>query len=260
MADIEYSVNDGVGTLRLNRPDKKNSFTMEMIRTWASVYRDAQVDDSVRALVITGSGDSFCAGADLGNLDATNDSPLDRKNILTEEVHSVTRAIQDLDKPVIAAVNGVAVGAGMDMALMTDIRFAARSARFSEGYIRLGIVPGNGACYYLPRLVGTAKALELLLTGDMVSAEEAERIGIVNKVCDDADLDEEAHALARRLADGPPVAIRMIKRAVYQSVRTDLRTALDLVSSHMAVAQSTGDAAEAFSAFREKRKPNFRGR
>ena len=259
MADIEYDIADGVGTIRLNRPRKKNSFTMEMIETWASIYREAQTDPSVRALVLTGSGDSFCAGADLGNLDASRDTPLERKYNLTHQVHAVTRAIQDLDKPVIAAVNGVAVGAGMDMALMTDIRLAARSARFSEGYIRLGIVPGNGACYYLPRLVGTAKALELLLTGDMVSAEEAERIGLVNHVYDDADLEKETLALARQLADGPPVAIQMIKRAVYQSARIDLATALDLVSSHMAVAQSTADAAEAYAAFREKRTPRFHG-
>jgi enoyl-CoA hydratase/carnithine racemase len=152
------------------------------------------------------------------------------------------------------------VGAGMDMALMCDIRLAARSARFSEGYVRVGLVPGDGGCYYLPRLVGPARALELLLTGDFVDAAEAERIGIVNHIYDDELLLEEAMALAQRLASGPPVAIAMIKRAVYQSANCDLRTALDLISSHMAVVQSTGDSQEAYRAFVEKRTPIFQGR
>jgi enoyl-CoA hydratase/carnithine racemase len=168
--------------------------------------------------------------------------------------------LEDLDKPVLAAVNGVAVGAGMDMALMCDIRFAARSARFSEGYVRVGLVPGDGGCYYLPRLVGTAKALELLWTGDFVDAEEALRLGLVSQVHPDEELLSATYAFARRLAEGPPVAIRLIKRAVHQSARTDLRTALDLISSHQAVVQSTHDSKEAYAAFRQKRKPLFEGR
>jgi enoyl-CoA hydratase/carnithine racemase len=260
MAELEYHVRDGVGAIRLNRPAKKNAFTLEMIDAWAAIYRDARTDPEVRVLVLTGSGDSFCAGADLGALDAAHSPPLERKRLLTDRIHRVTYALQDLDKPVIAAVNGVAVGAGMDMALMCDIRLAGRSARFSEGYVRLGIVPGDGGCYYLPRLIGTARALELLLTGDFIDAAEAERIGIVNHVYDDDQLLTETYALAARLAAGPPVAIGMIKRAVYQSASADLRTALDLISSHMAVVQSTEDSAEAYQAFRDKRKPVFKDR
>lgn len=259
MADLEYEVSNGVGTIRLNRPAKKNSFTMEMIDDWAAIYRDARTDDDVRVLVLTGTGDSFCAGADMSALDASQARPLDRKTLLTDRVHRVAFAFEDLDKPVIAAVNGVAVGAGMDMALMCDIRLAARSARFSEGYVRLGIVPGDGGCYYLPRLIGPARAMELLMTGDFVDADEAERIGIVNHVYDDDKLRDETNALAQRLADGPPVAIRMIKRALYQSAHSDLRTSLDLISSHMAVVQSTNDANEAFEAFQERRKPHYQG-
>jgi enoyl-CoA hydratase/carnithine racemase len=142
---------------------------------------------------------------------------------------------------------------------MCDMRIMARSARLSEGYVRVGLVPGDGGCYYLPRLVGTAKALELLLTGDFIGAEEAGRLGIANHVVDDADLAGAVDTLARKIADGPPVAIRTIKRAVYQSARSDLRTALDLISSHMAVVTSTEDSAEALAAFREKRPANFIG-
>lgn len=264
MADLEYHVEDGVGTILLNRPEKKNAFTIAMIDAWARILVGARTDPQVHVIVLTGAGDGFCSGVDLGRYmdrpDGGEPAPLERKATLTDHIHRVAYALEDLDKPVIAAVNGVAVGAGMDMALMCDMRLAARSARFSEGYIRVGLVPGDGGCYYLPRLVGTAKALELLLTGDFVDAEEAERLGIVNHVYDDDALMRETYALARRLAAGPPVATRMIKRAVYQSARADLRTALDLISSHMAVVQSTHDSREAFAAFRDKRPPIFEGR
>jgi enoyl-CoA hydratase/carnithine racemase len=260
MADLEYEVDEGVGTILLNRPHKKNAFTLEMIDQWAAVLVAARTDADVRALLLTGSGDGFCSGVDLDAFNQRASSPLQAKRNLTDRIHRVAHALADLDKPVIAAVNGVAVGAGMDMALMCDIRLAARSARFSEGYVRVGLVPGDGGCYFLPRLVGPARAMELLLTGDFVDASEAERIGIVNHVYDDDRLMEEATALARRLAGGPPVAIAMIKRALYQSANCDLRTALDLISSHMAVVQSTSDSEEAYRAFVEKRTPIFEGR
>jgi enoyl-CoA hydratase/carnithine racemase len=260
MADLEYQINDGVGTILLNRPHKKNAFTLEMIDRWAAVLVAARTDPDVRALVLTGAGDGFCSGVDLDSFSQRGSAPLEVKRNLTDRIHRVAYALQDLDKPMIAAVNGVAVGAGMDMALMCDIRLAARSARFSEGYVRVGLVPGDGGCYFLARLVGTARALELLMTGDFVDAEEAERIGIVSHVHDDELLMAETIALARRLAAGPPVAIAMIKRAVYQSADCDLRTALDLISSHMAVVQSTSDSQEAYRAFVEKRTPIFEGR
>jgi enoyl-CoA hydratase/carnithine racemase len=260
VAELEYEVKDGVGTILLNRPRRKNAFTMQMIDDWAAVLRDARTDADVRALILTGAGDGFCSGVDLGAFNARGSAPLEVKRNLSDRIHRVAYALEDLDKPVIAAVNGVAVGAGMDMALMCDIRLAARSARFSEGYIRVGLVPGDGGCYFLPRLVGTARAMELLLTGDFIDAIEAERIGIVNHTYDDDRLREESLAFARRLADGPPVATAMIKRAVYQSASCDLRTALDLISSHMAVVQSTHDSREAFEAFVEKRPAVFEGR
>ena len=260
MPDLEYRVENGVGTILLNRPEKRNAFTLEMLHLWAEVYREARTDDNVGAVVVTGAGDAFCAGGDLEGLVPGEPTPYDRKAFLTDHVHRVIYALEDLDKPVIAAVNGVAVGAGMDMALMCDMRFAARSVRLSEGYVRVGLVPGDGGAYYLPRLVGTAKALELLLTGDFVDAEEAHRIGIVNRVYDDDELAAETQLFAERLAAGPPLVTRMIKRTVYQSARSDLRTSLDLVSSHMGIVQSTEDSKEALSAFLEKREPGFKGR
>lgn len=260
MADLEYRVEQGVGTILLNRPEKKNAFTMEMIDQWAEILRVVRRDDAVRVLVLTGAGDAFCSGGDLTDLAHGEQTPLARKSFLTEHVHRIAYALEDLDKPVIAAVNGVAVGAGMDFALMCDMRFAAQSARFCEGYIRVGLVPGNGGAYYLPRLVGTAKALELLLTGDFIDATEALQIGLVNHVYPDNLLLEETYTFAKRLAAGPPLITQMIKRAVYQSGQSHLRTSLDLVSSHMGIVQASYDSQEALKAFREKRPPHYEGR
>src|SRR4030095_7786468 len=166
-------------------------------------------------------------------------SALDWKSVLLDRVHKIAFALERIDKPVIAAVNGVAVGAGMDMALMCDMRFIARSARLSEGYVRVGAVPGDGACYYLPRLVGRAKALELLLSGDFVDADESLRIGLVNRVYEDDELRPQTQAFAERLASNSPIAVRTIKRAVDQCLRSDLHTSLDLISSHMGVVLTT---------------------
>ncbi|MNE48663.1 putative enoyl-CoA hydratase [compost metagenome] len=148
----------------------------------------------------------------------------------------------------------------MDLSLQCDLRFAAKSARFAEAYIRVGLIPGNGGCYLLPRIIGTAKALELLWTGDFVSAEEALALGIVNRVFNDDELMRETLDFATRLADGPPIQQRSIKKLLYQSLRTDLRTSLESVAAQMAVVQSTDDYKEAIKAYKEKRKPRFIGK
>ena len=202
MADLEYSVADGIGTIRLNRPERKNAFTLDMVDRWAAVLGEARADPEVRVLILTGTGDAFCSGVDLERRNEGRPAtPLARKQVLSDQVHRIALAMEDLDKPVIAAINGTAVGAGLDMALMCDMRIMARSARASEGYIRVGLVPGDGGCYYLPRLVGVAKALELLLTGDFIDAAEAARIGLVNHVVDEAELDNAVQALARKIGD-----------------------------------------------------------
>src|SRR2546428_9274953 len=164
-----------------------------------------------------------------------------------------------MHRPVIAMVYGVAVGAGMGVSLMCDVRVPAADARFSPGYVKVGLVPGDGDTFFLPRLVGPAKALELLWTADFIEAPDAHRMGIVQRVVPDARLQEETYALARQIADGPQVPIRMIKRLVYQSLKLDLRTHLDLVSSHMSIVRQTADHAEGLAAFKEKRPAKFRG-
>lgn len=264
MSDLEFTIKDGIATARLNRPEKKNALSEDMLRELGRGLREAQDDPSARVFVITGAGDAFCSGGDLGRRaregEGAEPTPLARKNRLQQGTHRVALAIEEFDKPLIAAVNGAAAGAGMDMALMCDLRFAARSARFSEAYIRVGLIPGNGGCYFLPRIVGAAKALEMLWTGEFVGAEEALRIGLVNHVYDDDKLMDETFAFAAKLASGPPLQQRLIKKLMYQSLRTDLKTSLEMVSSHMAVVQSTSDYKEAIQAYKDKRKAKFEGR
>lgn len=241
MPEILYTVEDAIATVTLNRPEKRNAFTLSMVDEWAAAYRRAAADDAVRVVILTGAGPGFCSGLDMDDSEDISRAPMARKRMLTERVHPVARACEDLDKPLIAAVNGVAVGAGLDMALMCDMRFAAQSARMGETYIRHGVVAGDGGCWYLPRIVGTAKALELLLSGQLVDADEALRISLVNRVYPDDDLMAETREFARRLAGFSPHAIALTKRSVYQAERMDLRTALDLASSHLGVLYAPDD-------------------
>src|SRR5258706_15106764 len=241
MSDLLYEVKDKIATITLNRSDKLNAFTRDMIDAWAKSLSAAQADDSVNVIVVTGSGRAFCSGGDVGRMREGEPTALDGKNSLWEGVHRVPKTLETVDKPVIAMVNGLAVGAGMGMCVMCDMRVAAESARFSPGYVRVGLVPGDGDTSFLPRLIGTARALELLWTADFIEAPRALELGIVNRVVPHDKLAEETYAFARRVADGPQVPVRMIKRLVYQSMRLDLRTHLDLVSSHMAVVLENAD-------------------
>jgi enoyl-CoA hydratase/carnithine racemase len=239
---LTCTVADGIGTILINRPDRMNAFTFEMIVTWAGVLQQWRRDPAVKVVVVTGAGSAFCSGGDIVDMgDRLDQKPAQRKDELFEKVQRIPLILEDFDKPVIATLNGVATGAGLDLALMCDLRYAARNARFAETYMKVGLVPGAGGAHFLPRLVGTAKALEMFFTGDFVDAEEAQRIGLVNKVFDDEKLIEEVNAIARRIARAPELSLRFIKRATYQGIRNDLRTNLDLISSHYAVVTSTDD-------------------
>lgn len=256
-ADLDASVDGHVGSIVLNRPSRKNAFTVTMLDTWADALRQFERDDNVRVVVVRGTGNSFCAGADLQDLGEIDRTPLANRRLMTDRVHQVARAVEDLTKPLIAGVNGPAVGAGMDMALMCDYRIASTAARFSEGYIRVGLVPGDGGCFYLPRLIGRSRALRLLWTGEFVTAEQALDWNIVDEVCDLPRFDARLQQFTTLLAAQPPIAVQMIKTAVRQSDTGDLRSALDLIASHQAVAVSTADSKEAFDAFVDRRPAVF---
>ena len=257
-SELLYEVKDRIATITLNRPDKMNAFTGPMIERWAASLNDAQSDPNVNVVIVTGAGKAFCSGGDVGRMGAGDPTPLDNKNGLWEHIHRIPKALEAMASRH-RDVNGVPRWArAWDVSCR--MRIASESARFSTGYVKVGLVPGDGDTYFLPRLVGAAKALDLLWTADFIEAPEALRLGIVNRVVPADKLQEETYAFARRVADGPQVPVRMIKRLVYQSMRLDLRTHLDLVSSHMAVVRETEDHKEGLQAFKDKRPPKFKGR
>lgn len=260
MADeLRFEAREGIATLTLNRPEKLNAFTYKMLDSWVNVLEQCRIRDDVRVIVITGAGRAFCSGADMESFQS--DSAPTASDIKSDVVRAqrLPRTIAELDKPVIAALNGFAVGGGLDIALACDLRFAAEGARLAETFIPMGLLPGTGGAYFLPRLVGLSRALELLWTGDPIEAREAERIGLVNKVFPAQDLMSETYAVARRLAESPQSSVQLLKRIVRLGLDKDLATAFELVAANLTVARSSEDHREAVAAFKEKRKPKFKG-
>ena len=256
---VLYSKEVHVAVITLNRPEAKNAFSAEMIALWTECLEQARTDGDVRVLVLTGAGDTFCSGGDIREMAGGGLTSWTMKRFLWEGVHRILLTMEDLDKPVIAAINGAAMGAGLDMALMCDLRICAGRVRLAESYILMGLVPGDGGAFLLPRTIGLPKAMELLLTGDALSAEEALAIGLVNRVVPGGELMDATMVLAKKIASKPPQAVRMMKRAVYQGVTSSLRTHLDYISSQVSLLSETADHREAATAFLEKRKPVFTG-
>ena len=263
--EILYDVGDHIATITLNCPERMNSFSDTLLGEWARAIEQAAEDNEVRVVIITGSGRAFCAGANLKARAEQDkvlrpDAPLAlRRNALRFTVHRVARALQLLDKPYIAAINGAAVGAGMDMASMADIRIASDQARFSMSYVNVGLIPGDGGAWLLPRLVGLQRALELLWSGDLFGAERALEIGYVSRIVPHDKLMEEVRGFAGKLAAGPPVAMQLTKRLAYRGMNTTFMEALEAAQAAMSIAQSTQDSKEGPRAFVEKRPPDFKG-
>lgn len=255
-----YRIEENIAVLTLNRPEAKNAFSPEMLTLWRQFLEEAKADNKVRVIILTGKGDTFCSGGDIQEMAEGKLRSWGMKRFLWEGVHRIIFTLEDLDKPVIAAINGAAMGAGLDMAIMCDLRVCSDRAKLSESYILLGLIPGDGGAYFLPRLTGIGKALELLLTGDVLSPQESVEIGLVNRVVPHDRLMEETMILAERIASKPPLAIRMMKRAVYQAQASTLRAHLDYVSSQLALLSETQDHREAARSFLEKRKPIFEGK
>jgi len=263
---IRYEKSEGIATITLNRPERMNAFTPQMLDEWLAALQDAHLDPETRVIVLTAEGRGFCTGMDVQaqtqgqGLLPQSRSLGEARNYLRDSVQRIPRLVAQLDKPYIAAVNGAAVGAGMDMASMCDIRFAADSARFGMTYVLMGLVPGDGGCYYLPRIVGLARALDLIWSGRLINAEEALCIGYVSAVVPAAELTAYTREYARRLANGPAVAIQLAKRLVYRSLEANVDQALEMAQGAMTIAQNTEDAREGPRAFVEKREPQFKGR
>jgi len=248
--NLKFSIEDHVATIELDRPERMNAFTFDMIDAWVEALAECKRNDDVRVIVVTGRGEAFCSGGDIVEMqDRLEQEPLRRKSELYERIQRIALTLEDIDKPTIAAINGVATGAGMDLAIMCDLRYAAKSARFAETYAKVGLVPGAGGAHFLPRIVGPSKALEMFFTCDFVGADEAKRLGIVNDVFEDADFRESVAKVTRKIVRNYSPALRLIKRAVYQGMRNDLRTNLDLISSHYGVVTAGEHHREAVKSF-----------
>lgn len=268
MTDLLFEVENHIATITLNRPESYNAFSEEMITNWIKALERVRDDESIRVVIVKGNGKAFCAGGDIKAMQAgegffnseedISSTGLARKNSLWKKIQRIPLLLEEIDKPVIAQLHGFAMGAGLDMALMCDIRIAAKSTKLSESYINVAIVPGDGGAYYLPKLVGIDKALDMFWTARMLSAEEAKEMGFVTFVVDDEELDQYTRAYAEKLANGPQTAIRFIKRAVYQSQKMDLRSALDYISSQMAIVTELDDFKEGVNAVVNKRKPVYK--
>jgi len=249
---------EGVATLKLNRPEKLNALNRKMIEELESAMVEIRKDRDVRALVITGAGRGFCSGADVGDM-AQAVAPVEIR-YWTQTAHKIILALTDLEKPVIAEVNGVAVGIGCSLALSADIIIASENARFSLIFSRIGLIPDGGSLFHLPRLVGPAKAKELVFTAKMVDANEAERIGLINRAVPADELDNEVNTLAKQLAEGPTVAFGMAKKIINKGLSMDLSSVLECEAFGQTIAGTTEDAREGVIAFLEKRKAEFKGR
>jgi enoyl-CoA hydratase/carnithine racemase len=249
-----------VAHVTLNRPEARNALTLEMKRALAELVPALGADPRVGCLLLSGAGGAFCAGGDtkLMAQQGKPASPEDRKRQLRWE-HGIVAALFELEKPTLAALSGPAAGAGFSLALACDLRIAAHSAFVTAAYARLGLSGDYGGSWFLTQLVGPAKAREIYFTGDRLDARECERLGIVNRVVPDAELESESIALARRIAAGPPIALRYMKENLNRALGASLRACLDAEAERMVQSATTDDYLEAVRAFQEKRPPAFRG-
>ena len=263
-APVLYNKHDSIVTLTLNRPDTLNAMNVAMMAEFERLLLDIETDPDVRAVVLTGAGRAFSSGGDQKRDQQTEGYEKifdgDLGGTLIERLNRCVLRLQRLPKPVIGCINGVAVGAGCNLALATDLRIASEAARFGEVFTRVGLVPDGGGTYFLPRLVGTAKAMELIMLADIIEAQDALRTGLINWVVPADKLGEETQKLATRLAQGPTMAYGLAKTGLYQGLQMSLEDVLNMEARNQAMASRTQDRAEGVAAFRENRAPRFIGR
>lgn len=259
MEELQFSVENGVGTLIMNRPDKFNAVTRDLALGMQQKLEEWSQDPSVRAIVIKGSGKAFCAGQDLNEVMDT-ENKLDLSKIVAEHYNPLIKQIRDIEKPVIAAINGVAAGAGANIALACDITIAAESATFIQAFSKIGLIPDSGGTYTLPRLVGYQKAAALMMLGDKVSAADAEKMGMIYKMVSDEQFEAEIKTVSEKLAQMPTKGLGLTKRALNYGLNNSLEKQLDIEEQLQTAAAQTEDYNEGVTAFLEKRKPEFKGK
>jgi enoyl-CoA hydratase/carnithine racemase len=257
---ILYKKEKGRLTITLNRPRALNALNREMIEELLHATRQASGDPEVRVLILTGAGRAFCFGADVSEFSrqiatGTSDSGM----VLLQKVQEVICLLTSIPKPTLASVNGFATGLGLDLALACDLRVAAQRAKFAEAYISMGLIPDGGGTFFLPRLVGLARAAEMIFTGEPLDAPEAVRIGLVNRVVPAEELAKATENLADKLAKSPPLALGRAKQALWKNLGGDLESALRVEAQGQKVCLESHDHREAVQAFLEKREPVFRG-
>ena len=249
---------EDIATLTLNRPEKLNAINQKMIEELESAIAEISKDTSVRVLIITGAGRAFCSCADVSDM-AQATAPIDTRHWLAG-AHKIILAIANFEKPVIAKVKGAAVGFRCSLALSTDLTIASENAQFSLIFTRIGLIPNGWSLFHLPRLVGLAKAKELVLTGKKIDAKEAERIGLISKAVPPNELDHEVNALSKQLAKGPTVAFGIAKKIMNEGLNMSLGSVLECEAFGQTLVGTTEDAKEGVIAFLEKREPQFKGR
>lgn len=256
---LDFSVEDGIATITFNRPERLNAVTEAMRTEVHRLATELRTDESVKVLVFTGAGDAFSSGADSSELTADYSGAIE-PHILKRPLGWWALPVRHFPKPTIAAIPGITAGTTFSLALACDFRIASEKARFSMVFVKRGLVPDNGATYYLPRMIGTSKALELMLMGDTFDASEAERLGLVNRVVPHEDLMKVTREFAARIASGPSVAIELIKKGVYKGATGDLEGQLDFETLAQRICFQTEDFKEGITSFLEKRQPEFKGR
>lgn len=258
---ILYEVSGNVARLTMNRPDKYNAFTGQMLEEMKSALKKAAKDREVRCVLLMGAGKAFNAGQDLGDVQGAESqkSAPHYGEILRERYNPLILQLYNLEKPVIAVIQGAAAGAGMSIALACDLRIMSEKAYFVNAFVSIGLVPDSGGCYFLPRLVGLGKAIELAMTGERIPAEEAYRLGLANHVCSAEQLAHKADELAAKLARMPTRAIGLIKRTMYKGLDMNLAQTLEYEAYAQEIAGNTEDHREGIQAFLEKRLPSFKG-
>lgn len=250
---------DGIGKLKLNRPEQLNALTLDLDREMNDAFRNFKDDDDTKVVIVTGAGRAFCAGGDIAAMPTWPRQP-ELRRFFNEVIGGIIKSIFYMEKPVIAMVNGPAIAAGLNLALACDFIIAAESARFGETYVKIGLSSDWASNYFLPRRVGLMKAMELSLTGKIIDAKEAERIGLVNQVVPDDKLEFTVLELAKQLTNGPTKVIGLIKRLLNGSAGLSLESALELETYSVALCAASEEFSEGYNAFLEKRKPMFNKR